>query len=252
MEKIEFLNNNKEMLRGVLHVPKKYNTAVIFLHGFPSRISGFTGSRIVGAMKKSKHLFMVFDFSGTDSSEGKFENKLVSQEVKEIKYAINFLDKKYGFKKLVLVGHSTGAIDAALYGYGDPRVSKMVLIGGTGDLKHGVQYEFTPVQVRDFWKKGWMRYDHPGKWYHGKKLLKRYYDEFFTLDVLGRLRKFRKPVLVVHAENDEAVPMKDAKELFQAAGGKKKLVVIRDADHRFSKKRHFLKLLHVVNKFIDS
>ena len=244
---VAFEHKNKT-LRGFVHVPKRYKTAVILLHGFPSRCQGFTISRMAKVLEK-KHLVFRFDFSGTDMSDGKFENKLISQEVKEIKSAVNFLCNNYEFEKLVLVGHSTGAIDAALYAHKDKRVDKIVLIGGSGDLKEAVKYEFTPLQVRAFWKKGFIKYEREDKWYDGYKLNKAYYDEFFSLDMLKALGKYKRPTLIIHAEKDEFIPLKDAKQLFNSASSPKKLVVIRNANHQFSTKEQLRKLGKVILKF---
>ena len=251
VHKVEFNNARGEVLRGVIHVPTKFDTAVIFLHGFPSRSVGFTGSRVTKEISKTSYLFLSFDFSGTDQSDGKFEDKLISKELQDIKAAVDYLSKNFSFSQLVLVGHSTGAINASLYSYKDSRVSKLVLIGGSGDLKNGIRYEFTPEQVRDFWMKGYMTYKNKEKWYHGFRLKKAYYDEFFSLDVLGSLHKFTGPVLIVHGGKDEIIPAeKDPRDLFDAATRPKKLVIVRNADHRFSQNTHFMKLLNHVNKFI--
>ena len=57
---------------------------------------------------------MRFEFNRTNTSERKFQDKLISQEVKDIKYTIDYLNKNFNFKKLILNWTSTGAIDAAL------------------------------------------------------------------------------------------------------------------------------------------
>ena len=152
MRTISFQNGRGLTLRGLLHVPQKYETAVIFLHGFPSNCHGFTATRIREALEKTKNLFLRFDFSHTDSSEGRFEDKLMSKEVEDIKYAIDFVEKSYGFRKLVLMGHSTGAIDATLYAHRDKRINKLILMGAVSDTTHAAHYDFTDLQVRDFWR----------------------------------------------------------------------------------------------------
>ena len=248
---IAFKNGKGLTLRGFVFEPKKYQTAIVFLHGFPSHCSGFSGTRIAKLVEKTNLLLLTFDFSGTDLSDGKFENKLMSQEVSDIKYAIDFLAKNYSFQQLVLIGHSTGAIDAALYAYKDKRIDKLILTGVVSDLKHAVRYDFTDEQVRDFWKKGYIVYNDPEKWYHRKKLKKAFYDEFFTLDIPTAIKKFKKPLLIVQGENDEAIPVKDAEELFAQANRPKKLVIIRGADHSFTNAIHSIKLLKCVHDFIE-
>ena len=247
---IEFKNSQGLTLRGFVHEPKKYDTAVIFLHGFPSSCRGFTAPRIAASLEKLRYLTLIFDFSHTASSDGKFEDKLISKEVSDIKSAIDFLKDNYTFNKLVVIGHSTGAIDAALYAHKDKRVDKLVLMGAESDLKHSVRYDFTDEQVRDFWTKGYITYKRPGKWYHNKRLKKAFYDEFFTLHIPKAIKKYKKPLLIIHGEKDEAIPLSDPRELFKTANKPKKLVIIRDADHRFIKPVHFKKLVKSIHRFI--
>ncbi|MBI2665458.1 alpha/beta hydrolase, partial [Candidatus Woesearchaeota archaeon] len=175
---------------------------------------------------------------------------LMSKEVEDIQSAIDFLYQNYTFKALVLIGHSTGAIDASLYAHRDKRIGKLILMGAESDTKHSVCYDFTDVQVRDFCLKGYTTYKHPEHWYHRKQLKKAFYDEFFTLDIPKAIKKFKKPLLIVHGEKDEAIPLSDPEELFRTANTPKKLVIIRGADHRFTAPKYFKKLLFVIDTFI--
>lgn len=251
IQKISFQNNLNLTLRGTIFKPKKYTTVIIFCHGFPSSAEGSSPQRFAKILQHLGYLVMLFSFSGSGSSDGKFENKLMSQEVKDIKYAVDFLTENYEYKQLILIGHSTGAIDAALYAYKDKRIDKLVLLGGVSKLNEAVRYDFTDEQVRDFWKKGYIVYNRPKHWVHRKKLKKAFYDEFFTLDILGSLKKFRKPLLIIHGEKDEAIPVhKDPQELFAAANKPKKLVVIKGADHRFSKLRWGVQVVYQIRKFV--
>ncbi len=251
IKKIKFENRRGLTLRGFISVPKKYDTAILFLHGFPGSSQGSTSTRLLQAAAKTDYLLMVFSFSHTLPSDGKFEDKLMSKEVEDIKYALDFLEKNYRYKQLVLAGISTGAIDASLYAHRDKRIDKLILMGAESDTKHSVHYDFTDEQVHDFWTKGYIIYDRPDHWVHGKKLKKAFYDEFFTLNIPAAIKKYKKPLLIIHGENDEAVPLKEAQELFTMANRPKKLVIIRGADHRFSGKKEFVKVLKVVKKFVE-
>lgn len=250
-EIIKFKNNQGIILKGCIHNPSQFNTAIVFLHGFPGNFQYNVPLGLGMAMEKLGFLLLRFNFSGTDTSGGNFSDKLMSQEVEDVKYSIDFLCKNYHFKKLILMGHSTGAIDAALYAHKDERIDKLVLLGGVGNLKEAVRYDFTDQQVKDFWTKGHIVYKSKQKWLDGKKLKKAFYDEFFKLDVLGSLRKFKKPVLIIHGEKDEAVPVnKDPVELYEAANKPKKLCIIKGADHKFSKTRYLRKVVHSIANFI--
>lgn len=191
-----------------------------------------------------------FGFTGTRPSDGKFEDKTMSQEVMDIRSAVDFLERKYGYKKVALIGISTGAIDAALYAHTDKRIEKLVLLSGVSDLKNAAHYDFSDEQIRMFWKKGYIVYQRPGHWVHRKKLKKKFYDEFFTLNIPGALRKYRLPLLVVHGSKDECVPEFNAHELYKIANKPKKLAIVKGADHTFSKLRHGLQVVWQVWKFV--
>ncbi len=176
----------------------------------------------------------------------------MSKEVKDIKCAIGFLTKNYKFKKLILIGHSTGAIDASLYAHKDKRINKLILMGAESDTRHSVRYDFTDEQVRDFWIKGHITYKSKKKWLNGKRLKKAFYDEFFTLDIPKAIKKYKQPLMIIHGEKDEAVPLKDGIELFKMANRPKRLVMIKDADHRFKKIKHWKQLISNIHSFIKS
>lgn len=247
---IQFKNSDGLTLRGFVHEPLWHDTAIIYLHGFPSHCQSHSSKRICKALRCLGYLVLSFDVSNTASSDGNFENKLMSKEAADIKYAINFLEKNYKYKQLVLLGVSTGAIEACLYAYKDKRIDKVILLGGEADLKEAVHYDFTDEQIVRFKQDGFIIYNAPEKWYHGKKLNKAFYDEFFTLDIAKALQKYKKPLLIIHGGKDEAVPVSNAQELYTTANEPKKLIIIRGADHRFSRIWHGLQVVYYVNRFI--
>ncbi len=230
---ITFQNHKGQKLSGTIHKPKKYSHAVIVLHGFPSSQNGSTPIMICRSLEKRGILAMRFSFTACEDSEGDFSKKLLSEEVKDVKKAIDFLAKNYPCKSLTLLGHSTGATVASLYSYKDKRIDKLVLLGALSDLKKGVNYDFDPVQVRDFWAKGYIKFDRPDKaWLHKKKLKKDYYDEFFKLNIEKAIKKYCGPLLIIHGEKDEAIPLKEAKELFRLANQPKKLIIMKNSGHK--------------------
>jgi pimeloyl-ACP methyl ester carboxylesterase len=179
----------------------------------------------------------------------------MSQEVKEIKNAIDFLYNNYEFKSLILIGHSTGAIDASLYAYKDKRIDKLVLSGAVSDLKYAARYDFNDEQIKDFWEKGYIIYrkvkGRKKHWVQGKKLKKAFYDEFFILNIFKAMRKWNKPLLIIHGEKDEAIPSsKDPYELYKLCKCRKKLVIIKGSDHSYSDKKCWKRFVKVVDNFI--
>ncbi len=251
IKKVSFKNSKGQKLRGFVHIPRfrKKETAVVFLHGFPGSCTG-TAARFCRMLEFLGFFCLRFGFTGTRPSDGKFEDKTMSQEVRDIQSAVDFLEKKYDYKKVALIGISTGAIDAALYAHTDKRIEKLVLLSGVSNLKNAAHYDFSDEQIRLFWKKGYITYNRPGHWVHRKKLKKKFYDEFFTLDIPAAIKKYHRSLLIVHGSNDVLVPEFNAHELYKIAHQPKKLAIIKGADHTFSKLRHGLQVGWQVWKFV--
>ena len=248
IKEISFKNNLGQTLRGFVNIPRKYDTAIIILHGFPGS-SSHRVKKLSKMLSLLGYLSMGFDFSGTDKSDGKFEDKLMSQEVKEIKYAIDYIKNNYSVKKIILYGHSTGAVDAALYAHKDKRISKLILSGGLVDLKNSAKYDFNEKQISDFKNKGYITYYRSNHWTHRKKLKKAFYNEYFTLDVVKTLKKYKRPILVIHGDKDDVVPIANGYQVFKTANQPKKMVVIKNCNHDFSKLMNKIRLVYEINKF---
>jgi pimeloyl-ACP methyl ester carboxylesterase len=253
MEKsISFKNQKGEVLQGFVNLPRKYDTALIFCHGFPGNAIGEGGKRIGKTFEKLGYLTLRFCFSGTSPSEGRFEDKLMSQESAEIGYAIDFLTENYSFKKLIVVGHSTGAIDLGLYAYRDKRITKVILASPVSDLARAVHYDFSDEDISSFLKDGYITYKVPGTWVDKKRLNRTFYDEFLKLDLPLTLKKIKCPVLITHGERDELVPLKEAQEVYRLLKSHKELVIIKGADHSFSEEKHWKKVVKSIKSFIEA
>lgn len=252
LKKFSFKNWQGLTIRGYIHKPKKYQAAILTLHGFPGSC---TSKRVINTAKMLERrgfLVMRFDFAGSRISEGKFEDKLMSSEVKDIKSAIDFLHDNYHFKKLIVHGHSTGAIVASLYAHKDKRISKLVLSGAVENLKTAVRFDFTDEQVRTFWLKGYIVYKKSKHWTSGKKLKKAFYDEFFKLDIHKAMKSYRRPLLILHGEKDKAVPVECAYALYGIAHKPKKIIIIKGADHQFSQRKWLKQCVESMTKFASS
>jgi esterase/lipase len=139
---------------------------------------------------------------------------------------------------------------ASLYAHKDKRIGKLILLGAVSDLKHAVHYDFTDQQIHNFWKKCYITYNKPDSWVHHKRLKKSYYNEFFTLNIPKAIKKYHHPLLIIHGTEDHAIPLKEAKELHNIANKPKRLIFIKGADHRFSRKYHQLKVVWHIYRFI--
>lgn len=248
-KEIFFKSRDNITLHGIIYEPLYYETAILYLHGFPGRLNKI-GRTFCRTLSVLGYLTMSFDFRGIAPSEGKFEDKLLSREVEDIGAAIDFLHENYNFKRLFVIGASAGAVDATLYAHKDKRIHGLVLLSGISDLKTLAAHQLVAKQIEMCNDKGYVVYDLPGKWYHKKTMKKAFYDEFFTLDVQHSLHRFRRPILIVHGEKDEEVPVTEAYQLYETANEPKQLVIIPGADHTFSSVKYAAKVLWQIIRFV--
>lgn len=245
-EKIFFKNSKGDKLYGILSLVDKERSIVILCHG---RTSSKNSPSILALEKKlnaNKISTFRFDFYGHGESDGKFEDATVSEAADDISNAIKLL-KKQGHKKIGLVGSSFGGAASILAASKSDDLSFLVLRAPVSDYYEKILSEKKRYPLEE-WKKKRFIYHRNMK---GKKFLLNY--SFFE-DIVSRksyeiVKKIKIPVLIVHGDKDEQVPLSQSKKSAKLIK-KCKLKIIKGADHIFSKPEHFNKVIEVVSDFI--
>ena len=70
--------------------------------------------------------------------------------------------------------------------------------------------------------------------YHGRRLNSSLLDDLGKINVTEAARKIRCPLLVIHGDRDETVPVEEAYELYGLIPNLKRLCILQGGDHRFS------------------
>ncbi len=248
---IRFENKNNEILKGkVISLKENSEIGIILCHGFPGSQKSKGIQELVESLSKN-FFVMTFDFSGCGISEGHFENLTLSKEVSDLLSATKYFKENYSLKKLILLGRSTGAVIVTLSAYRiEKYIDGIILISGVGDLRGAENYDFSKKQLKEFKelgfsniKCGWDGEEH--------RINHSFINEFYELTPLEDLKKYNKSILIIHGSKDEFIPFeKDSYELFNAANNKKELFIIEGADHRYSEKEHYDKMLIKIFDFI--
>lgn len=196
-------------LSAVLEVPEKHDghRLVILLHGFTSAKDRPHNIRAAAAMRDAGFATLRFDLYGHGESGGEFRNhtlfKWISNTMAVIHWAL-----EHGYDELYLSGHSQGGLVAALVaGMEADRIRGLILrapafmipqgtrdgilIGGTFDPDH------IPDEV-DVIK--------------GLKLSGDYLRVAQTIHVEDAADRFKGPVLILHGDQDDTVPLEDSKK----------------------------------------
>jgi dienelactone hydrolase len=214
-------------LRGMLHGPAgdRRAPAVVLLHGF-------TGYHIedhrlfvqmARCLADAGFAVLRFDFYGSGDSDGDFEECTVLTEVADAVAALDWVSeqKRVDPDRIGVLGLSLGGCVAALLAGQDPRVKAAVfwnavtlperhfddgvipttgpLAGIVGGLRVGP--DFVPL--------------------------------FNALDIVGTLRRYTGPGLVIRSTKDEHISQAEAEALRAAMAERGTLHLIDGADHTF-------------------
>lgn len=177
-----------------------------------------------------------FNPTGTWESEGKIEEYSISQFLKDVEAVVDFMIEQNGklFKKVVVLGHSLGALMSILYGAKDDQVSGVVAIMPPQSFVRPDNFQDRVVK----WKKEGVKMstrdlpedrnkfrEYPVPFSFVEDAMK--YD---SLKVVGQMKK---PLLLMAGELDDLVTPDHVREIYEAASEPKKLVILKGIGHDY-------------------
>ncbi|KAG1665710.1 hypothetical protein GQR58_019208 [Nymphon striatum] len=141
--KVEFSNNQGEILAGLLETPEDNQTAIqyaLFAHCFTCSKDVAAASRISRSLAKKGIAVFRFDFTGLGNSDGDFANTNFSSNVQDLLAAAKMLEKDYQAPSL-LIGHSLGGAAVLSAAHQLPSVKAISTIASPATADH-VQHLF--------------------------------------------------------------------------------------------------------------
>jgi len=241
-KKVFFKNKHKERLCGILHLPQKVPApAVIVCHGFTS--SKVKKEEWCEFLSKKGFVALRFDFSGCGESQGDFKDFTVTKCLDDTRAAVEFLKKKKLSMGIGMAGTSLGGnvlmiyaalnkIDAAVPIAAPFRLDDTEIMRDKEAMKSWKETGFRYYAVR---AEGWKRKKKPLNYNFITDRQK--YD-------MGRLsKKIKCPVLVIHGDKDDVVPVTHSQLYYRNIKSQKKLIVIKGADHSIGDKIQDLNMI---------
>jgi alpha/beta superfamily hydrolase len=218
-------------LAGEVHIPSrdKIHSALCICHGIPAAPPDPTDrgyTLLAQRFCRAGFTTLIFNFRGTGKSEGNLD---ILGWTRDLRAALDFL---YSLKEadknhLCLLGFSGGAAVSVYTAAHDPRVSSVVTCACPADF-HSLRQRETPSDtIQRFRELGAIRdNDFPPsieEWQRG----------FKTVSPINWVDKISpRPLLLVHGDADELIPMEHAHRLHQKAKEPKEIKIIPGARHR--------------------
>jgi len=225
------LNSSGLKLAGELFIPSKdkIHPALCICHGIPATPPDPTDK---GYTLLAQHFCqagfatLIFNFRGTGRSKGNLD---ILGWSRDLQAALDFLDSQneVDIARFCLLGFSGGAAVSVYAAAHDPRISLVATCACPADFRSLTQRETTLDTIQQFRQIGAIRdKDFPlsiEEWERG----------FETVTPINWIDKISpRPLLLVHGDADELIPLEQAHRLYEKAKEPKELKIIPGAKHR--------------------
>jgi hypothetical protein len=205
-QKIFFKNSNGVKLCGVLSDPKdnKNNLIVIICHGFSNNKDGDFYVMLSDEINKKNVSTFRFDYFGHGESEGNFEDITVTEGIDDILCSYSLL-KKEGYTNIALFGSSYGGNTSLFAATKIKDLRFLMLRAPVSDYLEVERIRGGEERLKK-WKEDGIRLYRERD---GKKLFLKYafYEDIKKYDGYKAGEKINIPVLLMHGDQDEVIPL---------------------------------------------
>ncbi len=195
--------------------------AVIFCHGFRgSKEGGGRASALAARVAGNGFAVLLFDFTPLS---------LLSVQIEELRAVVSYSRREVS-DRIVLFGRSMGGSAALAVAAADRLIAGLCLWSAPHNLHETFRLSLGDGYSRLLDGETVSIADEFGHVRLSPDFLVDF-DRFDLLTCAGLVSG--RPLLVVHGENDEIVPLRQAAAIFDQAGEPKQMTVVPGADHRF-------------------
>lgn len=214
-EDVTFKTSDGKRLKGWLIYSENSSSIIICLHGYPANKSDILP--VVSFLYPEFSLFL-FDFRAHGESEGRV-TYFGLKEYLDVEGAINFIRQNEKTKdfKIGVWGYSLGGAVAILTAARNDEIKAIVTDSAFANF---------PEMVTNYYKNfGPFKYVFSAlSKFMGKYILRK---DFTQNSPEYKIDKIKCPILIIHSEEDEFVPVEHAKRLYRKAKGKKELWITK-------------------------
>jgi len=229
----KYFTTSKKIKIKYFFLNKKSHITVVFFHGFMSDMIGAKPNAIQKFCRKYKINFLKFEYSGHGKSTGKFTEGNISKWTDQSEKLIKFKIKK---KKLIFIGSSMGSwIALNLFSKFKNQIKGFLGIASAPEFLEELMWKkFNKKIKKTILEKKIYNLEHGDFTY---PLSKQLIWDGRKNKVLNNKINIKIPITLFHGTNDKVVPLKFSKKILQkCTKAKKKLVKIKNGDHRLSRK----------------
>lgn len=248
---IEGSKNRKITYDITLPLNKTKTPVVVFCHGFKGFKDWGHFNWLANEFAKQKLAFLKFNFSHNGTTEQQlidvsnleaFGHNNYTIELEDLGKVIDEIEKEaeiYNINKneIYVVAHSRGGGIAMLRASEDKRIKKLALWASLSNFEN----YFRPETIKE-WQNNGVVYATNKRTNQELPLYKQFYDNYVEnkakLDIPKAAKLLSTPLLIIHGDKDETVPMDNAEMLYELVQHSI-LIKVENGDHTFGAKHPF-------------
>jgi alpha-beta hydrolase superfamily lysophospholipase len=241
---LTFPGSTGAQLNGILHAPdREARGSILLAHCFTCSKDLHTMTRLANGLLEAGYAVLRFDFTGLGESEGEFATTTVANDVRDLVAAATELIRQ-GYGPCGLLGHSLGGAATLLAAERLHTVRSVVTIGAPSSPSH-VRHLFEDAEVEG---------ERVGVRIGGRhfEVAASFLEDLDDHDQRGAVAEIGRPLLVLHAVEDEIVPIEEGERIFAAARQPKAFHPLLDADHLLSGREAAERALRAVEDWFDA
>lgn len=245
-ERLMFPGGAGAELAGVLHRPDgQVKGSVLLAHCFTCSKDLHTTVRFARGLSAAGYAVLRFDFTGIGDSGGDFTAKTVTNNVRDLTAAATALIRQ-GLGPCALVGHSLGGSAVLLAAHRLKTVRSVAVVGAPSSPDHVRRLLLEAEQtIHD---EGTATVEIAGRTF---PLPVGFLDDLATHDQAGLIAALGRPLLVVHAVDDEVVDVAEGERIFSIARQPKAFMPLLDADHLVTDRAAAGRALTILTGWLD-
>ncbi len=166
-----------------------------------------------------------FDFTGLGESDGDFADTTFSTDVDDLVAAARFLEREYDAPAL-LVGHSLGGAAVLQAAARVPSARAVATIGAPCEPGHVVHH--FAERLEEIRRQGEASVSLAGRPF---TIRQAFVEDLERTRMRETIASLGRPLLVLHAPDDDTVPVENAERIFAAARPPRSFVALDGADH---------------------
>lgn len=224
--KVAFPGSSGDPLAARLELPLgPIRSYAIFAHCFTCSKDLLASRRIASELARRGIAVLRFDFTGLGASGGEFPKTNFSSNAEDLRQAAKYLARHFAPAEL-LIGHSLGGAAVLAVAPDLPEVRAVVTIGAPAETAHVISSFRNHVPAIE--SRGEAEVQLAGRRF---AIQQQFLDDVRRQDLETKIRNLGRPLLVLHAPDDDIVGIDNARRIFEAAQHPKSFVSLDGADH---------------------